>query len=75
MTKQRENYTVNSMMLLERHFQRRTLKDKDILLNIVQEGLVVEKPTKAALNRLFQFEYKRSKVYPDKTNILHHLMT
>ena len=62
-------------MLLERHFHKRSEKDKDILINIIHEGLVMEKPSKVALMRLKQFDFKKSKIYPNNTNIIHHLMS
>lgn len=62
------------MTLLEKMFQKRSRKDKDLLLNVIHEGIVMQKPSKAAVNRLLQLNFKRSKVYPNNTNILHHLM-
>ena len=69
--KNRENYIMNSLTLLEKNFRSQSVQFREILHNVVYPTLVLENPTKAAITRLQLCGYDIHYVSKESRNILH----
>lgn len=72
--KNRENFTVNCLTMLQKNFSPKSQQFKDILIKIIHPQLILENPSKASVTRLLQYDFDIHYVYPDNSNILHLLM-